>query len=246
MSCRLMCIEDCEPICMKQERNPFGTEEQMTEQATEFSTDCGMMESAKLALLRAYLERANPGRIEETTELEVLLSACWDEFVGSREHGMAGKKLRNRMEEVYWHSSQLSFDIERHEQTCRGSTYATVQSWCIDLTNMTAAVIDSRKRQVHKPEPKLDTDKLAASTALAIRKKRNSRLLQWNPDGSVKVLIKKIIPQHTVKQTIETRSLRFKTQLVDRLKPHGWELVHILKSMRCEFRLRSPAATPPD
>lgn len=214
----------------------------MIELATQSSTS----QTAELAALRSCLAEKSEGIIEETAELERLLASCWVAFIGSHEQGMVGDKLRNRMKNVLWQSPHLWFEIERHGKTKCGSIYATVHSWHIDLSNTTAGIVDSHDRQVCEREPDLDTGKIAASVDLAIRKHRSSPWLQWNPDGSVKVLIKKIIPQHTVKLTIETRTRRFKTQLAKLLAKHGWEMVHKLQSARCEFRLISPTVNPPD
>lgn len=201
--------------------------------------------SESLQSLKTFMNNVPIGPVKEPERLGKLLAKCWEELARSDHEAMAGFKLKGRMESVHWDPPNLTFEIERHGPTCVGSTYANVHRWRVDLSGTSAAIIGCWRRQVRRPEPEFDTVKPAAKLALAIRTHRNSRWLQWNPDGSVKVLIKKIIPQHTAKLTIETRTRRFKTQLANLLAEHGWEMVHKLQSARCEFRLKSPTASAP-
>src|ERR1700677_2636027 len=63
------------------------------------------------------------GPVSETTDLERLLSACWDELGGAN-GGMEGHKLLGRMGEVEWTRPILSFTTERHGGTVMGSSRA--------------------------------------------------------------------------------------------------------------------------
>lgn len=65
--------------------------------------------------------RLAPGPISDTTELERLLAAYWDELNGD-DGGMEGYKLLGRMEAVVW-KPILSFRIERHGGTVIGSSH---------------------------------------------------------------------------------------------------------------------------
>lgn len=82
---------------------------------------------------RSYLVQIPRGEIQNTAHLEQLLAACWHEFTGSLEGGMAGHKLRGRMEHVSWDPPVLSFTIERHGSTAMGSTRAEIQKWFVNF-----------------------------------------------------------------------------------------------------------------
>ena len=52
--------------------------------------------------LATLLSRMQPGPLQGSDHLERLLAGCWDEFQGSDEEGMAGHKIRGRLERVEW------------------------------------------------------------------------------------------------------------------------------------------------
>ncbi len=74
--------------------------------------------------LTAYLRGQQPGRLQDTSELERHLAGSWAAFEGNDAEGMAHWKLLGRMEGVEWSPPVLSFVIERHGRTCAGSTRA--------------------------------------------------------------------------------------------------------------------------
>lgn len=86
--------------------------------------------------LLAYLASVPAGLIADTATLEVLLASCWKQFEGSNAEGMAGYKLRGRMEDVVWHPPSLRFMIERHGATVLGSTRAARQEWNINIETL--------------------------------------------------------------------------------------------------------------
>ena len=68
--------------------------------------------------LKDYLNNLEPGPVEETTQLELLLAEVWDDL-GGDEGGMTGQKLVGRMSQVKWNAPVLSFSIEWHGGTSR-------------------------------------------------------------------------------------------------------------------------------
>jgi hypothetical protein len=95
-------------------------------------TDCPGPSSAHLAIVV-------PGEVADTTELERLLAASWHKFSGD-DGGMSGQKLLGRMENVAWAPPKLTFTIERHGGTVRGSTRAELQHWEVNADQQTAAI----------------------------------------------------------------------------------------------------------
>jgi hypothetical protein len=68
----------------------------------------------------------------------------------------------------------------------------------------------------------LKTTPLAKSVADAIINfDHNNKYLEWKDDNKVKVIIGSIIPE-TKKQTTTSRRKRFRNELDEMLKPHGW------------------------
>jgi hypothetical protein len=178
-----------------------------------------------LARLRAHLATVQPGRIIDTTDLERLLAACWDEFSGDY-GGMEGYKLLGRMEDVTWEPPVLSFAVERHGRTVAGSSRADLQGWTVNIESNTIFYEPLGHRQVRPMQPRLKVEPLVEEIVRLIVAKQGDDRLQWHEDGSVKVLVGKIIPADSaVKQTLAGRRKRFREKLVERLEAEGWGLV---------------------
>jgi hypothetical protein len=170
-----------------------------------------------------YLRSLQEGRISDTDTLETLLAACWHEFDGSDEEGMAGYKLHGRMERVEWHSPILSFTIERHGGTAMGSTRATLQEWSVDVERRTAGFVSSGYRQVGAMAPRVYVRPIAEEIAQLIIAHREDEVLKWYEDGSVRVHIGKILPEgFAFKQTLQGRRKRFRQALEEILLDAGW------------------------
>jgi hypothetical protein len=174
--------------------------------------------------VRAYLATTQPGQITDTSDLERLLAACWDEFSGDY-GGMEGYKLLGRMEDVTWEPPVLSFTVERHGRTVAGSSRADLQGWTVNTEQNTIFCEPLGFRQVRPMQPWLKVELLAEEIVRLIVAKQEDDRLQWHEDGSVKVLIGKIIPTDSAgKQTLAGRRKRFRKALVERLGAEGWGL----------------------
>jgi hypothetical protein len=57
----------------------------------------------------------------ESEELETILASCWHELDQNHAGGMVAEKLYDRIEEVLPEPPLLTFTIERHGGTVRGS-----------------------------------------------------------------------------------------------------------------------------
>ena len=69
--------------------------------------------SIDIGWLRHYLDVIPPGPIFDTTQLERLVAASWQELVGD-DGGMKCHKLLVRMEDLAWSAAPLTFTIKPH------------------------------------------------------------------------------------------------------------------------------------
>jgi hypothetical protein len=115
--------------------------------------------------------------------------------------------------------------IERHGGTALGSTRAAKQRWGV---NMDTQVVEEREigfRQVRPPSPRLDVEPLAEELFRLIADHRGDGRLKWLGDGSVQVLIGKVISDEGPKQTVTGRRRRFREALDSRVRAAGGEVV---------------------
>lgn len=176
-----------------------------------------------LAELSEFLEALDPGPIKDSTKLGKLLVHAWDLLAGSDASGMEASKLVNRMEMAVWSPPHLTFRIERHGGTVRGSSRAELQNWRVDLGRQEAQLAESGVRQLSPMAAPLDLAPLAEGLAEQIASKTLAPELVWLPEGAVRVLIGKILPAGSaVPQTLAGRRKRFWSLLAARLEPQGW------------------------
>jgi hypothetical protein len=170
-----------------------------------------------------YLRPIPQGPIADGDALASVLASCWEEFEGASAEGMEPDKLHGRMEDIVWESPVLSFMLERHGDTVYGSTRAKLQCWQVNLETQTATCGTVGHRQLKPMKPKLNVKPLAEKIARLIIEGCDDNGLKWNADGSVRVLIGNVIPAlSAVKQTLQDRRRRFRTELEALLTIHGW------------------------
>jgi hypothetical protein len=185
--------------------------------------------------LLAYLASVPAGLIADTATLKVLLASCWEQFEGSNAEGMAGYKLRGRMEDVVWHPPSLRFMIERHGATVLGSTRAARQEWNINIETHTAGCWNAGYKQVGARQARLDVRPSAEQVVRLIFSHQQDERLKWREDGSVWVQIGRVLPQGSaVKQTLAARRARFRAAVDLLLCKAGWR------------KVRPNVYTPPD
>lgn len=182
------------------------------------------MSNSELNALREYLIQIPRGAISSIEEIPVRLARCWDALTITDTHGMRSDKLY-RIEQVWWSSPRLSFEIELHGGTVKGSVDAEVQTWIIDLDQRTASYEGSRKRLARERQARLKVKPLVAEIVHLIEDRTDDEQLRWPSDSRVRVLIEKIIPDSAAQQTVAGRRRRFCKQLEPALKQRGWELV---------------------
>jgi putative transcriptional regulator len=179
--------------------------------------------SSKLAALREFLGSTTPGAIDNPAELESLLAACWHELEGRDSESMAGYKLSGRMEKVTWQPPVLAFTIERHGGVVRGSSRAELQEWSVDTTLQTASCTNTGHRQLYPMQPRFKVEPVVEDLMESIRSRKDDARLKWHADGSVQIMMNKIIPEHSAaKETVAGRRKRLANALAPRLADEGW------------------------
>lgn len=170
--------------------------------------------------LKEILGSLSEGEItdEDLERLQPLLADSWDSFEGSEQKNMEGNKLYGRMEDVLWYPPLLSFTIERHGGTVMGSTRASMHQWTLDIDKGTAEFSETSYRQLKPRQKKLDTETLARDIANKIYSGKTDPLIKRAEDGTIKIVIGKIIPALGPKQTVAERRKRFRKQLTLLLK----------------------------
>ncbi len=175
--------------------------------------------------LKKFLQhmQAGPLSTESCKQLEVLLTAAWEEFDGHELGGMFSWKLADRLEDASWHPPHLSFTIERHGGSALGSTRAELQDWILDIDKKQAEVSQGRFRQIRKAAARLDVEAIADEIADLILEHRSDPNVKWMKNGSVRVSSGELLGGNAVpKRTMEGRRRKFRARLEVRLGAAGW------------------------
>lgn len=170
--------------------------------------------------LRSRLANLKPGPIDVDSQLASDLASSWDALIGSDQESMTADKV-GRLENLKWNPPLLSFDIERHGSTVRGSSRAEVHTWTVDVMAATADVTTGGFRQIKPRAAPWDANNGVEVVLEAVREHRDEPYLKWKGDD-FRVLTGNIIPPGP-KQTTAGRSKRFRTLLADRLTTNGWQ-----------------------
>jgi hypothetical protein len=184
------------------------------------------MSISGLQQLREYLYSLPDGPIMDATQVEEMLANCWDDPSGDTRGGMACDKLRGRMESVEWNRPLLTFKIERHGGTVLGSVYAELQWWTIDVDRETATLGVGSRRVVGQKQPLLKVGPIAKELAELIFHGKQDPRLHWKDGNEVRVLIGRVIPDGSPKQTVAGRRKRFWRALDAEVLLHGWKRCH--------------------
>ena len=183
-------------------------------------------DSHPMQKLKEYLRSLGPGPISDMSQLPDLLADCWDELDGGNAEGMESYKLSGRMEDVSWEPPLLSFIIERHGGFVLGSTRAERHKWGIDVEAKSANCVTVGHKQLRPMQPKWDPGPVVQEIVPLIANHQEDARLKWNEDGSVRVVIGKILPEGSaVKQTLASRRKRFRNLLDQELTARGWRKV---------------------
>ena len=171
--------------------------------------------------LREFLELLPAGEISKTAVLIKLLAGCWPNLSGSGHSSMRDYKLE-RAEAIKWNPPKLTFTIERHGGTTRGSTRAELQEWTVDLEREEATPAHAGHRQVQRRDKPLNVDPLVEEIVELIVSKADHPRLRWSADRTQVRLALTGFVTGNYKRTVGERRKRFQTRLEEKLKPHGW------------------------
>jgi hypothetical protein len=188
--------------------------------------------------LRRYLTSVPPGAmsLEQASEIEGLLSRCWYSLIGSDSGGMKDFKLSGRTESMRWEPPHIVFTLERHGRTVKGSVYAELQTWTVNVATAEAAASRGGRRLVGRREPRLNVNYLAKEIASLIASGAQDDRLKWLSTDRVQLKMEAIVPT-TNRQTTGGRRRRFSKALDAALTPKGWTR----KSSRHDFQRTDPA-----
>ena len=205
-----------------------------------------MIHNDSLSALLKELESITPGPISGSDRQRILslLEKSWHQLRGADETSMEPWKI-GRAEGLRWNPPVLSFTIERHGATVRGSTRAELQDWIVDLKEGTARCMQGRYRQLTPTSPRLDVKPIAASVCEAVQQGKGSQsdlvrdgIIVWKGDDEVWINHGRLILGSGYEQTVASRRRRFRKELTDRMKSLGWNFVGVQRSMIFEKATR--------
>jgi len=114
--------------------------------------------------------------------------------------------------------------IERHGGLRLGSSRADLHSWVLNVDQKTAEVTQAGTKQVRPRQPNMDVHPIAQAIVHLILGHHKDERLQWFPDGHVRILIEKILPELSAsQQTLKERRKRFRKAIEAPLREAGWE-----------------------
>ncbi len=172
--------------------------------------------------LKNYLAGVRPGEIENTADVERLVSHSWPDLHGD-DGGMAGDKLLNRMESVIWEPPNLKFVIERHGGTVMGSTRAELQHWVVDVDKKTATLEKVGHRQLYPMAPRTYIAPIVEEIATKVVNGQEDKRIRREGHDRVRISTHHVFPEGSaVKMTVQCRRKRFRAALIERLAQEGW------------------------
>lgn len=185
--------------------------------------------------LRNYLSNLGNGPIKCTPKFEKLLASAWEQFEGHDQHKMSSKKLfsadfgngiQPRLENIQWNSPILSFKIERHGGTVRGSTRADLHDWFLNLDLKSAECLVESYRQLKPTSQRIDVKSIAQDIVEKMLSGKSHPNTSKRKDGATVILTTKIFPEKSAaKQTVSQRRKRLMDEIEKMLSKAGWEAI---------------------
>ncbi len=176
----------------------------------------------KMVDLRNYLANIPSGPINaaQVQDVKSKLAECWEELkIISDDAGMKAYKL-NRAEGLAWLPPFLTFGIERHGATVKGSIYGELHAWKVNVETGEAYIASRTRRQIHERDASVDVEPLAQEiAALIVGGKEDNRLARKGRQNRVQIA--QVIPK-TIPRTISARRKRFRVALTKALADSGW------------------------
>lgn len=193
----------------------------------------GMPDS--MGAVRTFLDAQGTGPLADTGGLIARLARAWPDLAGSGGEAMEPRRL-GRLVDPEWLPPVLTFVVERHGGTVRGSTRADRQRWTVDLDAGTAVPATIGYRQLRPRAARLDVDSIVADVVRLVAGGVDDERLRWSADrGTVRVAVGRLVPAGGPKQTVEGRRRRVGARLQVATAEAGWS-----KTAAATFT-RSPA-----
>ena len=172
--------------------------------------------------LIGFLAGIKQGQVEDTGELARHLSDVWNDLAGSHDQKTTPNKLTSRpLEDVIWSPPLLLFALERHGGTVNGSSRAELHRWEVDVERWQASIKSKGRRQLTKQDKKYNPASDIDAICEAVQSKVNSNGLEYRSDGSIKVVVGKIVVASN-NQTLAARRRRFRDLLLKRMSEIGY------------------------
>jgi hypothetical protein len=169
------------------------------------------LEDALAGLPEGPLEPPHDAVVRSALELN------WDDLDGSEEEGTTMGKI-HRAEDLRWSPPYLTFSLERHGATVKGSTRAELHHWTVDVEAETARITNRTRRQLYRQSKPLKVEPIAQQVADRIRSGEIHETLRWTDPDTVSININIVIPE-TTRQTTTSRRKRFYEALDELLQP---------------------------
>jgi len=189
------------------------------------------MKNNDFAAFKKFMLKIPKGKVDAShaasNKIASELSCVWSSFDAADDGGLSPEKLHGRMEEIEWNPPILTFKIERHGGTAKGSVYAELQNWVVNIEEHTVKWTDGGQRIVGERKPRLDVGPLVAEVAKLIAKGSKDDRLIWKQNGQqVQIRIGGVIPGDGIaKATLTGRRNRFSKRLEEILDESGWRKV---------------------
>ena len=194
------------------------------------------MSTPAIESFKTILEQTPVGPIDKDSVLGKAiipaLAAAWMDFPGSDAADTYPYKVEDRAEQLICDPPNFVFVTARHRPTVRGSIYADLHEWTVNLTYDTAKVSYLRKRQVNPRSnsvTKKDMQIIAGSIADKIEANITDPCITWlKSKPVVTVSVKEVFPSvGNSKRTTESRRSKFWFFLITEMRNRGWEYVQI-------------------
>lgn len=132
-------------------------------------------------------------------------------------HGTSHDKLTDqRVENLRSdEDGSIYFDLERHGRTVRGSVYADVHHWVVDLDAGTAWIVGTTPRLIGKRSESLDTSAVVQAILDAL-KNEAAPIVGRMKDGRLRINIRAVVPEGP-RETTLGRHRRIRSALNDAL-----------------------------
>jgi hypothetical protein len=133
-------------------------------------------------------------------------------------------KLANReVEDLQLVDGQIHFTLERHGGVVRGSSFAELHHWVVDLKTKTKWIEGKSSRRLVPTSSKIDIAELVSRISLAVEQRDPDVVVELS-GGALQVKIAQLIPDSGPRQTVANRRKRARNTLAIELAKRGLQV----------------------